>query len=63
MNLIPPVEYIFIAIGIIFLIVAIRDYIKSDKKWSIAAKIRMRMAIIFTVVGIGLYILHHFILK
>jgi len=61
MNIIPPVEYIFTAIALILFIVALRDYIKAGKTISIACKIRLRLAIIFIIVAIGLYILHNFI--
>lgn len=60
MNIIPPVEYIFTAIALILSIVALRDYIKAGKTISIACKIRLRLAVIFIIVAIGLYILHNF---
>ncbi len=56
MNMIPPVEIILIAIGLIFFVAASRDYIKAGKTISIACKIRLRTGIIFIAVGIGLYI-------
>jgi len=63
MNIMPPVEFIFTAIALILLVIAMRDYIKAGKTISIACKIRLRLAIIFIVFAIGLYILHNFIGK
>ena len=63
MNILPNVEIIFVVIGLIFLVIAFNDYKKSEKSWTIGAKIRLRMGIIFTAVGIGLYILHTYIWK
>jgi hypothetical protein len=52
-------EFIFIAIGVIFSAIALRDYIKAGRKVTIACKIRLRIAIIFVTVGIVLYIFNH----
>jgi hypothetical protein len=57
----PPPEDLFIIIGIIYLIIALRDYIKAGKTISLACKIRLRMGVIFIVVAIALLILHNFI--
>ena len=45
---------VFVAIAVIFLAVAFRDYLKEEGKEGIARKIWIRMAIIFAAVGIGL---------
>ena len=63
MQFIPPAEFIFTAIALILFAVALLDYIKAGKTISIACKIRLRLAIIFTAVAIALYILHNFIGK
>ena len=51
---------IFIAIAVVFLGVALRDYLKTEGKLTIARKIWIRMAFIFVGVGIGLYLVHTF---
>lgn len=48
---------VFLAIAIIFVTVTLRDYLKSEDKLTIARKIWLRMAIIFTAMAIGLYLL------
>lgn len=55
------IPIIFIAIGVVFFVIAFRDYQKSGKEKTIAFKVRLRMAIIFSAVGIGIYILQKFI--
>jgi len=53
---------VFVAIAVIFIAVAFRDYLKAEGKTTIARKIWIRMAIIFAVVGIGLFFLQLFLL-
>jgi len=55
MNIIPPVEFIFLIIGFVFLALALREYVRAGRKMSVACKIRLRMGIIFIAVGTGLY--------
>jgi|GEM_PF-4566528 len=56
MNIvIPPVEFIFLFVGLVFLALALREYFRSGGKMSVACKIRLRMGIIFVAVGAGLY--------
>jgi hypothetical protein len=52
---------VFIAIAIIFLIVAFRDYLKTEGKMTISRKVWLRIAFIFACVGIGLFLLQAFI--
>jgi len=52
---------VFIAIAVIFLGVAFRDYLKTEGKLTIARRIWIRMAFIFAGVGIGLYFLQIFV--
>ncbi|RJR20283.1 MAG: hypothetical protein C4581_03635 [Nitrospiraceae bacterium] len=59
----PPTEYIFAAIALILFTIAARDYFKAGNTISIACKIRLRLAVIFIIVAIGLFILHNFIGK
>ena len=56
----PSLGIVFVAIAVIFLAAALRDYLKAEGKLTIARKISIRMAFIFAVVGIGLYLVHTF---
>ncbi len=56
----PSLGIVFVAIAIIFLAATLRDYLKAEGKLTIARKIWIRMAFIFAVVGIGLYLVHTF---
>ena len=60
MNSPSSLGIIFIAIAVVFLGVALRDYLKTEGKLTIARKIWIRMAFIFVGVGIGLYLVHTF---
>ena len=51
---------VFVAIAVIFISVAFRDYLKEEGKATIARKIWIRMAIIFAAVGIGLFFVQIF---
>lgn len=46
---------VFVAIAVIFIAVALRDYLNTEGKMTIGRKIWIRMAIIFAAVGIGLF--------
>jgi len=48
---------VFVAIAVIFICVALRDYLKTEGKMTVARKIWIRMAFIFAAVGIGLFLL------
>ena len=52
---------VFVAIAVIFIAVAFRDYLKEEGKVTIARKIWIRMAIIFVAVGIGLFFVQIFL--
>jgi hypothetical protein len=52
---------VFVAIAVIFIAVALRDYLKAEGKATIARRIWIRMAIIFAVVGIGLFFVQIFL--
>jgi hypothetical protein len=60
MNSPSSLGIIFIALAVVFLGVALRDYLKTEGKLTIARKIWIRMAFIFAGVGIGLYLVHTF---
>lgn len=46
---------VFVAIAVIFIGIALRDYLNAEGKMTIARKLWIRMAFIFTAVGIGLF--------
>ena len=48
-------------IGVVFVVLAIRDRVKTTGRNPIAARIRLRLAIIFGLVGIGLCVLKTFL--
>jgi hypothetical protein len=52
---------VFVAVAVIFLAVAFRNYLKEERKESIARTIWIRMAIIFAAVGIGLFFVQVFL--
>lgn len=47
---------VFIAIAVIFAVAALRDYLRTEGKLTPARKTWIRMAFIFAVVGIGVYV-------
>jgi hypothetical protein len=53
------IAVIFIAISVIFICVAFRDFLKAEGKMTIARRTWIRMALIFAGVGIGIYIFMH----
>ncbi len=52
---------VFVAIAVIFIGVAFRDYLNAEGKMTIARKIWLRMAFIFAGVGIGLFLAQIFL--
>ena len=48
---------IFVALAVVFVGIAVRDYLKAEAKLTIARKTWLRIAFIFAGVGIGLYLL------
>lgn len=57
----PCLATVFIAIAVIFLGVAVRDFLKASGELSIARKIWIRMAFIFAGVAIGLSFVYTFL--
>ena len=51
---------VFVALAVVFLGVALRDYLKTERKMTIARKVWLRTAFIFAGVGIGLYFIQTF---
>ena len=56
MQIVSFVSIVFIGISIIFLAVSLRDYLKNVSTMTIARRVWLRMALIFALVGIGLYV-------
>ena len=52
---------VFVAIAVIFIGVALRDYLNAEGKMTIGREIWIRMAFIFAVVGIGLFFAQMFL--
>jgi len=55
MKTLPFLGPVFVAAAVIFIGVAIQDYLKAEAKLTPARKAWIRMAFIFAAVGIGLY--------
>ena len=51
------VAIVFVAIAVIFLAAALRDYLRAEGKLSPARRTWIRVAVIFSSVGIGLYVM------
>jgi len=49
------ISIIFIAISVVFIGIAFREYLNAEDKMTISRKIWIRMAFIFAGVGIGLF--------
>jgi len=48
---------IFVALAVVFVGIAFRDYLKTTGKMTIAQKVWIRMAFIFAGVGTGLFLI------
>jgi len=51
---------VFVALAVVFVAIALRDYLKTSGKMTIAQKVWIRMAFIFAGVAIGLFLIHIF---
>lgn len=60
MQSLPSLGIVFVALAVIFLSAAFWDYLKVERKMTIARKVWIRMAFIFAGVGIGLYFVQTF---
>jgi apolipoprotein N-acyltransferase len=58
MQIMSFVGIIFLAVAAAFLAVAIRD---KEERWRKVGRVRLRLALIFAIVGIGLNLLHTFL--
>jgi hypothetical protein len=52
---------VFVAIAVIFISLAFRNYLKEEGKATIARIVWIRMAIIFAAVGMGLFFVQMFL--
>ena len=57
MQTIPSLGPVFVAIAVIFLGLAVQDYLKAEGKLTPARKTWLRVALIFACVGIALFVL------
>jgi hypothetical protein len=55
--LVPSLGPVFVSLGVIFLAVCIRDYLKTEGKLTPARKTWLTIATIFAGVGIALFVL------
>jgi len=60
MHFFPSLSIVFVAIAVIFIGAAFRDYLKTEEKMTIDRKIWIQMAFIFSVIGIGLNLVRIF---
>jgi hypothetical protein len=51
---------VFVAIAVIFLALAVQDFLKAEGKLTPARKTWLRVALIFACVAIALFIFHSF---
>jgi hypothetical protein len=61
MQTLPFLSIVFIAISVIFLAFSFIDYLKAEGKMTIARKVWLRLALIFSAVGIGLLFFQKFL--
>ncbi|NVN91253.1 MAG: hypothetical protein HXX11_11720 [Desulfuromonadales bacterium] len=61
MRIVSIVSLVFIGISVIFLAVSLRDYLENRSRMTIARKVWLRMALIFALVGTGLYVLQGYL--
>ena len=47
---------LFLALAVLFFAIASRDFMRGDRP--VAQRVRLRVGIIFTIVGIGLQLVH-----
>lgn len=52
--------HVFVVLAVIFLSVAVRDYLKAEGKMSPSRQAWLRVAFIFACVGIGLHVMQTF---
>lgn len=60
LGTVPPVAIVFVALAIIFLGAAFRDFLIQEGKLTPARTTWIRVAFIFSGIGIGLFVWHTF---
>ena len=50
------IGFLFLAIAALFFAVALRDFLRGERP--VAQRVRLRVGIIFTIVGVGLQLVH-----
>ena len=57
----PAVPFLFIALAVIFIALAVQNYLKSEGKLTPARKTWLRIAFIFSAVAIGVYLMNRYL--
>ena len=57
---VPGVAIVFLALAVVFAVLAVRDYLREEGKLTPARKTWLRMALIFSAVAVGLFVWHTF---
>jgi len=57
---VPGVAIVLVALGVVFAVLAVQDFLREEGKLTAARKTWLRMALIFSAVSIGLFVWHTF---
>jgi hypothetical protein len=57
----PVVPLVLVAVAVIFIVLVVRDYLQSEGKLSPARKTWLRIALVFAIVGIGLFVVNAYL--
>jgi NO-binding membrane sensor protein with MHYT domain len=57
-NNVPPVTFLFVALAVLFAVLAARDFLREGGRPTPARKTWLRMVIIFSAVSVGLFVWH-----
>ncbi len=57
---VPPVAIVFVALAVVFLGIALRDFLRAEGKLTPARSTWLRISFIFAAVAIGLFVWHTF---
>ena len=55
---VPWVTAVFLALALLFMVLAVRDYLREEGRPTLARKAWLRMALIFSAVAVGLVVWH-----
>jgi hypothetical protein len=61
LGTVPPVAIVFVALAVIFLGAAFRDFLIQEGKLTPSRSTWLRIAFIFSGLGIGLFVWHTFL--